>query len=95
MVTTMMVSTNTPIMATTPCSCGSFTSASAWACGVEPMPASLENRPRLAPWLMAAMIPKVAPPTVASGLKAHWKMSAKVAGMLAAFMMSTTSDPST
>ena len=59
------------------------------------MPASLENRPRLAPWLMAAMMPKVAPPTVASGLKAHSKMSAKVAGMLAAFMMSTTSDPST
>ena len=27
--------------------------ARAWAWGVEPIPASLENRPRFAPWLMA------------------------------------------
>ena len=95
MVTTMMVSTKTPIMATTPCSCGFFTSARAWACGVDPIPASLENRPRFAPWLIAAIIPKVAPPTVASGLNAHSKMRANVAGRFCAFITSTTMDPST
>ena len=46
---TTKVSMNTPIMATTPCSWGSFTLARAWAWGVEPMPASLEKRPRFAP----------------------------------------------
>ena len=46
MVSTTKVSTKTPIIATSPCSSGSFTSAMAWACGVEPIPASLEKRPR-------------------------------------------------
>ena len=55
-VSTTKVSMNTPIMATTPCSWGSFTLAWAWAWGVEPMPASLENNPRLAPWLMAVLM---------------------------------------
>ena len=48
-VSTMNVSMNTPTIATTPCSCGSFTLAIACACGVLPIPASLENRPRFAP----------------------------------------------
>ena len=43
------VSTNTPMMASAPWSCGCLTLASAWACGVEPRPASLENRPRATP----------------------------------------------
>ena len=29
-----------------------------WACGVEPIPASLLNRPRLTPWLMASLSAK-------------------------------------
>ncbi len=41
------------------------------------------------------MIPKVAPPTVASGLNAHSNMSANVAGRFGAFITSTTMDPST
>ena len=55
MVRTTNVSMNTPIIATVPCSCGLLTLASACACGVEPIPASFENRPRLAPWLMAVL----------------------------------------
>jgi hypothetical protein len=46
---TIKVSTKTPTMATKPCWAGYFTLATAWACGVEPMPASLENRPRATP----------------------------------------------
>ena len=49
MVSTTKVSMNTPIMATTPCSQGCSTLASAWAWGVEPMPASFENKPRATP----------------------------------------------
>ena len=53
----------------------------AWAWGVEPMPASLENRPRLAPWLIAVFraAPKP-PPMMAWGWKAYWKIMAMVAG---------------
>ena len=70
-VRTTKVSMNTLIMATTPWSWGSVTLAWAWAWGVEPMPASLENRPRLAPWLMAVFraAPKP-PPMMAWGSKA-------------------------
>ena len=46
---TIKVSMNTPIMAMMPWSWGFSTLASAWAWGVEPMPASLENRPRATP----------------------------------------------
>ena len=56
-VSTTNVSINTPTIATTPCSWGQETFACAWAWGVEPMPASLENRPRFAPWETAAFIP--------------------------------------
>ncbi len=61
---------NTPIMATTPCSCRGLTLAMAWAWGVEPIPASLENSPRLTPWLMAVFkaYPKP-PPRMALGKK--------------------------
>ena len=58
MVRTTKVSMKTPIMATTPCSCGQLTLAIAWAWGVEPIPASLLNRPRLTPWLMACLSAK-------------------------------------
>ena len=45
--------------------------AIAWACGVEPIPASLENRPLETPYLIAflTVIP-AAPPRTALGLKA-------------------------
>ena len=49
MVRTTKVSINTQTMATTPWSWGFSTLAMAWAWGVEPMPASLENRPRATP----------------------------------------------
>ena len=49
MVRTTKVSMNTQIMATMPWSWGFSTLAMAWAWGVEPMPASLENRPRATP----------------------------------------------
>ena len=49
MVRTTKVSMNTQIMATMPWSWGFATLAMAWAWGVEPMPASLENRPRATP----------------------------------------------
>ena len=55
MVTTLKVPMNTPTMATQPWSWGRFTLARAWAWGVEPMPASLANSPRLAPRLTAAL----------------------------------------
>ena len=93
METTTIVSMKTPIMATTPWSCGSLTFAIAWACGVEPIPASLENRPRLAPWLSAAMMPNVTPPTDACGLKAQVKMSSNAGMMFCQFMTSTTRLP--
>ena len=46
---TKMVSINTPTNAAMPCSAGCATLAVACACGVEPMPASLENKPRATP----------------------------------------------
>ena len=81
MVRTRKVSMNTPIMATTPCSCGVLTLAMAWAWGVEPIPASLENSPRLTPWLMAVFkaYPKP-PPRMALGKKAYLKIMPKVSG---------------
>ena len=48
-VSTTKVSMNTPIMAIMPWSSGWATLASAWAWGVEPIPASLEKRPRATP----------------------------------------------
>ena len=49
MVRTTKVSMKTPTMATSPCCWGLSTLAIAWEWGVEPMPASLENRPRATP----------------------------------------------
>ena len=65
------VSTNTLTMAASPCSWGFLAFALAWAWGVEPMPASLENSPLATPNRMASrtVIPRAAPPR-AWGLKA-------------------------
>ena len=45
----MNVVMNTPMMATNPCSAGCWTFACAWACGVEPIPASFAKSPRATP----------------------------------------------
>ena len=59
------------------------------------MPASLENRPRLAPWLIAVFraAPKP-PPMMAWGWKAYWKIMAMVAGRYWIRAISTTRPPS-
>ena len=75
------MSTKTPIIATQPWSRGFSTFASAWACGVEPKPASLEKSPRLAPCETAifSAVPNP-PPIIACGANAYLKIIAKVAG---------------
>ena len=79
----MNVSIKSPIIATTPCSCGILTFAMACACGVDPIPASFEKRPLFAPWLMAVFNAYPAlPPITDSGLKAHLNIIANVWGML-------------
>ena len=68
----------TPNIATRPCSAGCSTRATACACGVEPMPASFEKRPRATPNCIAlATVRPSAPPMTASGSKAATKMSLK------------------
>ena len=62
------VSMNTLIIAESPCSCGFFAAALAWACGVEPIPASLEIYARATPYRMACLtVIAAAPPTMADG----------------------------
>ena len=80
-VSTTKVSMNTPRMATAPCSRGWLTLASAWACGVEPMPASLENRPRATPKRIACCtVTPATPPAIACGLNASTKICVKALG---------------
>ena len=79
-----MVSTNTPMAWTKPCSHGWFASAMELAWVAVPMPASLESRPLLRPWAMAT--PK-APPNTADGLKAPPNTAATKAGTLFRFRM--------
>ena len=66
----------------------------ACACGVEPIPASLENRPRFAPWLRAifSAAPKP-PPIMAWGLKAYLNIMPKVAGTYLMRAMSIARPP--
>ena len=64
-VQTMMVSTNTPSICTSPCCTGWATVAAAAALGALPMPASLEKSPRLTPLSSAAIIPPATPPAAA------------------------------
>ena len=58
---TMIVSTKTPRDCTSPCFTGWLVVAVAAALGALPMPASLENSPRLAPLSRAAASPPVMP----------------------------------
>ena len=69
---TRKVSTNTPKDWIRPCLTGWLASAVAAAFGTEPSPASLENKPRLIPFITAA--PKK-PPAAASKLKALEKIA--------------------
>ena len=94
MVRTMKVSIKTPIMAARPWSWGLSTRASAWAWGVEPMPASLENRPRATPYRMASLTPRPAtPPNTACGSKAQTKMDRMAPGRASRLMNRTISPP--
>ncbi len=72
-----IVSMNTENVCTRPCLTGWLTDAEAAALGAEPMPASLENRPRLMPW---TTIEPANPPTTLLKLKASEKIIAKTAG---------------
>ena len=72
-----IVSIKTEKVCTRPCLTGWLTEAEAAALGAEPMPASLENRPRLMPW---TTIEPAKPPTTLLKLKASEKIMAKTAG---------------
>ena len=80
MVTTTKVSTKTAMIATTPCSWGVFHVGHSMCMRVDPMPASLENRPRLAPWGESGNDAEGHAADGSLGLKAHSKISAKAAG---------------
>ena len=86
-VQTNMVSTKTPKACTKPCLTGWDASAVAAALGTEPIPASLEKRPRLIP-VMSAM-PKAAPVT-ASTPKALLTIKSRTSGTSVMFITVTT-----
>lgn len=75
MVHITMVSRNTSMMPSTPCSAGWSTWAEAWAMEAVPIPASLVNTPREAPTPMAVTMEPMRPPVTAFGAKAPWRMS--------------------
>ena len=79
---TTNVSMKTPTMATNPCSTGWSTLATACACGVEPIPASLEKRPRATPFVSASLIvAPTAPPAMEDGLNAPTMIAWNAYGM--------------
>ena len=78
---------NTDSICTRPCLAGCETSAVAAAFGAEPMPASLEYRPRLMPHMMHE---PAKPLNAALKLNASRKMLAMTLGKM--FMNTTTSD---
>ena len=68
--------------------------AMAWAWGVEPMPASLEKRPRLTPWLMAVFrAAPTPPPMMAWGIKAYRKIMPMASGRWGSRMTRSTRPP--
>ena len=74
---TINVSINTPVIATNPCSTGWSTFATACACGVDPIPASLENNPLATPFVRASFtVAPAAPPTTELGENAPIKIDA-------------------
>ena len=86
MVHTRIVSKYTPRAWTRPCLAGCDADEVAAALGTEPIPASLENRPRLMPWVM--MTPIAAPDTD-SMVNACWTMSASIGGTADRFVITT------
>ena len=93
-VSTTNVSTNTPRIATAPWSCGHSTLASAWAWGVEPRPASLENRPRATPKRMdCCTVTPAMPPAMACGSNASTNTCASAPGSALALMTKMTMQP--
>ena len=93
-VSTTNVSTNTPRIATAPWSCGRSTLASAWAWGVEPRPASLENRPRATPKRMdCCTVTPAMPPAMACGSNASTNTCASAPGSALALMTRMAMQP--
>ena len=72
-----MVSIKTLRLCTKPCETGCWTSAVAAIFGTVPRPASFENKPRLAPCIMAAATP---PPTICSRPNADLNIIPSAAG---------------
>ena len=83
------VSMNTDSICTRPCLAGCETSAVAAAFGAEPMPASLEYRPRLMPHMMHE---PVKPLNAALKLNASRKILAMTPGKILIFIKMTMSD---
>ena len=75
-----MVSTNTPRDWMSPCLTGWDTVAVAATLGTLPMPASLENRPRLTPLSIAAAMPPVKPPAISASPKAPPMICLNISG---------------
>ncbi|MCY1539178.1 hypothetical protein D9M68_747510 [compost metagenome] len=86
LVHTSRVSMNTLRDCTMPWAAGCLTSATAATLGALPRPASLENRPRLTPMMIAAPTP---PAKAGSRPKALFTISARVAGTSVRFMPMT------
>ena len=82
------VSRNTDSICTRPCFTGWETSAEAAALGAEPIPASLEYRPRLIPYIRQE---PEKPPKMALKSKALAKMAPNMAGTLPMFSRTMTS----
>ncbi len=82
-VRTRKVSMNTLTIATIPCSTGWLTLATAWACGVEPIPASFEKSPLETPYLTDSLtVAPISPPVTAWGLNAPSNIILNAIGML-------------
>ena len=86
---TRMVSTKTPADWMRPCLAGWVTCAVDAAFGAEPSPASFENRPRLTPFIIAALIDPAKPPSVSRSPKAFSTIRLKVGPTLSRFMSTT------
>ena len=86
------VSMNTDSICTRPCLAGCLTSAAAAAFGAEPMPASLEYRPRLMPHMMQE---PAKPPKMALKSKAPRKIMPKTFPKSPMWVMTTNRETST
>ena len=79
---TTTVSQKVPVEETSACRTGLRVWAAAATMGAEPIPDSLENRPRAMPYRAAVIMPEpMRPPAAAPGVKAIWQM-VLMAGMM-------------